>query len=301
MGRVEAPIERHTYDTTFKRAASALRDADIPYACMGSLALWALGGPEPNLQQDLDFAICEEDVDGAREALEAAGMQLQQPPEDWLFKAWSDGVEEPGSALVDLIYRPAGLVITRERLRACERRSVLAMTVPVIGATDLLVTKIHSLTEQSADFSSTLQFARSLREQVDRADLEQRVRDTPFGQAFLVLIDALGIGPTAEPPVVHVGRGGTRAEALPRYLDEEPAAGLLARLEQRLHDDARSSTLDVRVTADGGSIILKGEAANERHRDELTDVVRELVPGVRVDNRMRVRAFARPSDVEAIG
>lgn len=300
MGKVEEPIARATYDTTFKRVASALRDADIPYACMGSLALWALGGPEPNLQQDLDFAIAEDDVDAARAVLARAGFEIQQPPEDWLFKAWSDGVEQRGSALVDLIYRPSGLVITRERLRACEQRSVLAMTVPVIGATDLLVTKIHSLTEQSADFSSTLQFARSLREQIDREDLEQRVADTPFGQAFLVLVDGLGIGPVG-PASVNVGRGGSRAQPARRRLDEEPAASMLARLEQFIHEDARSSTLDVRVSAGNGSIVLQGEAANEHHRDELTDVVRELVPGIRVENRMHVRAYEPPSEAEAIG
>lgn len=220
MGRVDAPIERHTYDTAFKQSASALRDADVPYACMGSLALWALGGPEPNLQQDLDFAICEEDVGAARAALEQAGFHIQQPPEDWLFKAWSGGVEEPGSALVDLIYRPSGLDITRELLRSCERRSVLAMTVPVIGATDLLVTKIHALTEQSADYSSTLQFARSLREQVDREELERRVADTPFGQAFLVLVDGLGIGPGGMGSATS-GRGGARAPAPARHSDDD--------------------------------------------------------------------------------
>lgn len=300
MGRVEAPIARATYDRTFKLAASALRDSGVPYACMGSLALWALGGPEPNLQQDLDFAICEEDIDTARSALRQAGLQIQQPPEDWLFKAWSDGIEEEGSALIDLIYRPSGLVITRERLLACEQRSVLAMTVPVIGATDLLVTKIHSLTEQSADYSSTLQFARSLREQVDRDELEQRIADTPFGAAFLVLVDRLGIGPVG-PAQVNVGRGGKRAEPARRRMDEEPASSLLARVEQFVHEDARSSTLDVRVIQGDGCIILKGEAANEHHREELTNVVRELVPGVRVENRMQVRAYARPSEVEAIG
>lgn len=300
MGRVEVPIPRATYDTTFKRVASALRDADIPHACMGSLALWALGGPEPNLQQDLDFAIAEEDVDQARTVLEQEGLQIQQPPEDWLFKAWSDGIEADGSALVDLIFRPSGLVITRERLIACERRSVLAMTVPVIGATDLLVTKIHSLTEQSADYSSTLQFARSLREQIDRADLEQRIADTAFGAAFLVLVDALGIGPDGF-GTVHVGRGGKRAEPAPRTIDEEPAASMLARLEQYIHEDARSSTLDVRVARGEGSIVLRGEAMNEHHRDELTDLARELVPGIRIDNRMEVRRYERPADAEAIG
>ncbi len=210
MGRVEAPIERATYERTFKLVASTLRDADITFCCMGSLALWALGGPEPNLQQDLDFAICESDVEAAKAALGEAGLALQQPPEDWLFKAWSDGVEEDGSALVDLIYRPSGIEITRERLEAYQERSLLAMSVRVMDATDLLVTKIRSLTEQGADFSSTLQFARSLREQIDRDDLERRVECTPFGAAFLALVDGLGIGPDAS-PAPEFDHGGSRS------------------------------------------------------------------------------------------
>jgi hypothetical protein len=175
------------------------------------------------------------------------------------------------------------------------------MTVPVIGATDLLVTKLHSLTEQNADYSSTLQFARSLREQVDRVELEARVADTAFGTAFLVLVDALGIAPVG-PGDVHVGRGGTRAIPMRRGLDEEPAASFTARLEQRIHEDVRSSTLDVRVTRAEHGIVLSGEAMNEHHRQELTRVVRELVPGLEVHNEMEVREFAPPREAaEAIG
>lgn len=222
MGRVEAPIARATYEQTFKQVASALRDAGIPFACMGSLALWALGGPEPNLQQDLDFAICEADRDAAQGALRDTGLTLQQPPEDWLFKAWSDGVEQDGSALVDLIYRPSGLEVTRELLLGYEERSLLAMSVRVMDATDLLVTKIHSLTEQAADYSSTLQFARSLREQIDRDELARRTSGTPFGTAFLVLVDGLGIGPDAK-PAPSFDRGGSRSPSttLPRLVRVE--------------------------------------------------------------------------------
>jgi hypothetical protein len=301
MGRVVEPIARTTYNRAFKLVASTLRDAEVPFACMGSLALWALGGPEPNLQQDLDFAICEEDVEAAGAVLAAAGLEIQQPPEDWLFKAWFGGIDQPGAALVDLIYRPSGLVITHERLAACEQRSVLAMTVPVIGATDLLVTKLHSLTEQSADYSSTLQFARSLREQVDRVELEARVADTAFGAAFLVLVDALGIAPDGD-GAVHVGRGGSRAAPMPRRLDEEPAASFAARLEQRIHEDARGAMLDLHVEQVDGGLLLRGEVTSSQHRSELLRVARELAPGLQVQDDIEVRDFAAPREpAEVIG
>jgi hypothetical protein len=191
VGRLATPISRETYNRSFKDSAAALRDAAVPYACMGSLALWALGGPDPNLQQDLDYAICEDDMPRAAEALRDAGFQIQLPDEDWLFKAWSREPEGPDSALVDLIYAPSGLEITSDFLADCGTRRVLAMDVPVIGATDLVVTKLHSITEQNADYSSTLQFARSLREQIDWDELRVRTEGNPFAAAFMVLVHEL--------------------------------------------------------------------------------------------------------------
>ena len=38
---------------TLKRSAAALRDAEIPFALAGGLAVWARGGPESD--HDLDF------------------------------------------------------------------------------------------------------------------------------------------------------------------------------------------------------------------------------------------------------
>jgi len=204
MGRLDAPVQRATYERAFKEIVAALRDAGIPFACMGSTALWALGGPEPNLQQDLDFAVCEEDAPSAAEALRDSGFTIQVPEEDWLFKAWSDEPDGPDSALVDLIFAPAGVHVTHELLGGCEHRSVLALDVPVLSATDLIVTKLHSINELNANYSSTLQFARSLREQVDWDELRTRVDFTPFGEAFLLLVDRLGLtgdssGPARRP------------------------------------------------------------------------------------------------------
>ena len=50
-----------------KRAAAALRDADIPFLLGGSLASWARGGPET--RHDLDLMIRPEDAERALAAL----------------------------------------------------------------------------------------------------------------------------------------------------------------------------------------------------------------------------------------
>ena len=87
---------------TMKRAAAALRDADVPFALAGSLATWARGGPETT--HDLDFVMRPSDSERAATALEEVGMRSEDPPEEWLLKAW-DG----NGVLVDLIFGPSGL------------------------------------------------------------------------------------------------------------------------------------------------------------------------------------------------
>jgi hypothetical protein len=52
---------------TLKMSAAALRDADVPFALGGSLAVWARGGPESC--NDLDFVVRETDAERALEAL----------------------------------------------------------------------------------------------------------------------------------------------------------------------------------------------------------------------------------------
>ena len=45
-------------EATLKKAAAALREADVPFLLGGSLASWARGGPES--RHDLDLMIKEE-------------------------------------------------------------------------------------------------------------------------------------------------------------------------------------------------------------------------------------------------
>src|SRR4051794_41951949 len=91
-----ADIER-----ALKRSAAALRDAGIPFLVGGSLASWARGGPET--RHDLDLVIKREDVEPACEALRAAGMRIEDPPEEWLGQGWGGGV------VIGPIFHPQGL------------------------------------------------------------------------------------------------------------------------------------------------------------------------------------------------
>ena len=64
--------------TLLKRAAAALREADVPFLLGGSLASWARGGPET--RHDLDLMIKPDDVERSLEALTEAGMRPSGRP-----------------------------------------------------------------------------------------------------------------------------------------------------------------------------------------------------------------------------
>jgi predicted nucleotidyltransferase len=168
-----------------KRAAAALRDADIPFLLGGSLASWARGGPET--RHDLDLIIKPEDAERALEALREAGMRPERPPEDWLLKAWD------GDTLVDLIYCPKGLPVNDELIARGEELSVLGMDIRVMALEDVMATKLLALTEHSLRYESLLQIARALREQIDWRVVRARTQDSPFARAFFVLLEGLGI------------------------------------------------------------------------------------------------------------
>src|SRR5215468_5119504 len=54
-----------------KKAAGALRDAEVPHALGGGLAVWARGGPRT--EHDVDFFVKPEDAERAQQALVDVG------------------------------------------------------------------------------------------------------------------------------------------------------------------------------------------------------------------------------------
>jgi Nucleotidyl transferase of unknown function (DUF2204) len=170
---------------SMKRAAAALRDAEIPHMLGGGLAAWARGGPPT--EHDVDFFVREEDAERALDALADAGMKPERPPEGWLLKAWD------GETLVDLIFRPAGGVVDDGYFERAETMEVAAQTLLVASLGDVLTAKLLALNEQDPDLSSVLEIARSLREQIDWEFVRGRTAGSPFARAFFTLVEELGV------------------------------------------------------------------------------------------------------------
>jgi hypothetical protein len=172
---------------SMKKAAAAMREADVPFLLAGSLASWARGGPETS--HDLDFVVKPEDAERALEALKNAGMKPEKPPEEWLYKAWD------GDVLIDIIFSPSGLTPDDDVMARGDTINVMSMELQVMAIEDVIVTKLNALTEHSLRYEGLLEMARALREQIDWQKVHARANDTPFARAFFVMVEGLGIAP----------------------------------------------------------------------------------------------------------
>lgn len=181
MGREEAPDLREA----LKTVAVALKRSGVPFALMGGYAAWARGGPEPN--HDVDFLIAEEDAAEAAKFLAEEGLNVVEPPEDWLFKVFTNG------AMVDVIHRDADRTTGRDLVKRATVMQVLSVDMPVMQATELMVSKLSALDEHYCDLTMPLAVARALREQIDWQLVERGVADNDFAAAVLFLLRRLGI------------------------------------------------------------------------------------------------------------
>jgi len=170
---------------TMKKAGGALNDAGIPYLLGGGLACWARGAPKT--EHDVDFLVRPEDAERAQQALVGIGMKPERPPEGWLLKAYD------GDVLVDLIFQPHDGAIDDEAFARADDLEVHAMKMKVAALEDVITQKLLALSEQQPDYSSVLELARALREQVDWDDVRERTRDSPFANAYFTLLEDLEI------------------------------------------------------------------------------------------------------------
>jgi hypothetical protein len=169
-----------------KASAGILQRAEIPFVLGGGLSAWARGGPKS--EHDVDFLLRPEDAETALAAFEQAGWKIERPPEGWLYKTWHEN-----GALVDLIFNPASGPITDEVIERAPVAEVMALRISVSTLEDVMVSKLMAMTEQEPDFSSVLEWARALREQIDWEHVRARTEASPFARAFFTLVEALGI------------------------------------------------------------------------------------------------------------
>jgi hypothetical protein len=181
------PSDRDEIRDLLKRTAVALKQADVPFALCGGYAAWVRGAPEPD--HDADFLVPAAEAERAAKVLGEAGLEVCEPAEDWLVKVVS------GASFVDVLWRTCGHPVETDVIDRAEVLPVLSVHMPVLAATDIVVTKLLALDEHYCDFARLLPVARALREQVDWAAVRRDVAGNHFAVVFLELLDRLEIVP----------------------------------------------------------------------------------------------------------
>ncbi|WP_308169861.1 hypothetical protein [Acrocarpospora catenulata] len=196
-------VGSHTHEVTdtilgtLKRAGSGLKEAGVRFALAGGCGGYARGAA-PSLH-DVDFALVAEDVPLALKTLEGLGFRTERPPEDWLVKAY-----DPDGVLVDLIFSLGDHPVTDAMIARADPVSVAALSLPVLEATDLVISWLLPLSEHTCDYSGLLPTVRAMREQVDWNKVAAVLAFSPYASTFLVLLERLHVieRPVPTPGVV---------------------------------------------------------------------------------------------------
>jgi hypothetical protein len=150
----------------------------------GSYALWAYGAPEPS--HDVDLVVTESDVATAVTTLKDAGFAVEHPPRTGCSRL----APRYGRGHIAPSERPTGETAT---LDCAEPRDVLAITMPVLPPTMVLIRKLRASHEHHCDFAKLLPAVRAVRERLDWERIRSQTADNDYAVAFLVLADRLGL------------------------------------------------------------------------------------------------------------
>lgn len=141
-------------------------------------------------QIDVDSMTGGAAVQAAATTLAKAGFRIQHPPEDWLFKAELCN-EATASVVVDVLYRLNGDDVDDGILATADPHEVLAITMPVLPPSQVMLQKLCALGEHDCDYATLLPAARATREQIDWQQLRHQTSENPYATGFLDLAERL--------------------------------------------------------------------------------------------------------------
>ncbi|MCA1830668.1 MAG: nucleotidyltransferase [Actinomycetota bacterium] len=139
--------EERTMERTFRAATQLLDEHDVPYIVIGSIAADVHGEESwPRRGSDIDLFLAEDDALRAQKVLGENGFHIEPPDEDWLLKAYREGV------LVDLIFRAAKTIrLDDEMLERARERNIAGRSVRVISPEDYIVVQASTFSRETPE------------------------------------------------------------------------------------------------------------------------------------------------------
>ena len=114
-------------------------------------------------------------------------MRAEDPPEEWLVKAWD------GDVLVDLIFAPKGLPIDDAVIARGDDMAVLSMQMRVMAIEDVLITKLMAINEHHCASRGCCRSPARCASRSTGTQVRAATAASPFARAFFVLLEGLEI------------------------------------------------------------------------------------------------------------
>ena len=128
--------------TALGEVADALEAEGVRYVVIGGIASALYG--RPRASDDLDLLVTKPDAERTLEALAGAGFETERTNDQWIYKAFRDGVQ------VDVIFWLKGDVYLDEEMVSRARRfDIGGRSIPVVPPEDLIVVKAIIHDEQT--------------------------------------------------------------------------------------------------------------------------------------------------------
>ncbi|HEX9342844.1 MAG TPA: nucleotidyltransferase, partial [Actinomycetota bacterium] len=268
----------------------------IPYAVMGGIAASALG--RDRWTHDVDLIVRAEDATDLLERYAADGFATEERDQDWLYKAFRQGV------MIDLIFQVATgaveepITLDEEMCQRVRRVVFHGVDMPVLAPEDLAVIKalVHKEHRARHWFDALGLLAAG---GIDWTYLLRRARRGPCRVLSLLLYarsDGIEVPSHAIKALLgQVPLDGERAAdgtpapapAAAPALTAAPAEAdpyLVARVLDRLARDSRTAELEVDVRLEQDAVVLTGCVATPERQAALDEVVHTVLPGRPVRN-----------------
>lgn len=288
-------VDEAAFLSVLRTTIDALEEADVPHLLMGGLAVAALG--RPRWTHDIDIFVRPDDAQRALAVLEERGFETEETDPLWLFKAIRDDI------VVDIIFRSEGQIyLEDEMLQRAIETTFRGERVCVIPPEDLILIKASAHKEEGG-YHWFDALALLTRPGLDWDYLVRRSRRA-VRRVLSLLLYAQSSDIAVPRAVVHqlIAQADLADDGEPVSRPVTPRTPRVAAedLRERLEHDPRVGDLDVRLAIHGDTVLLTGEVTTEERSRLLGQVVEELAPGLRVDNRTTVRRMREPNSAEEV-
>ena len=320
----ESPELADRFDRVLRQVVEALEGNKFRYAFIGGIASHGLGRPRST--QDIDIFVRPEDAELALRALAKQGFKTEKTDPVWLYKAFKDDV------LVDVIFKSKGeIYFDHEMYERMTTAEYHGLRLKFVSPEDLIIIKAIAHSEATPGHWHDA-LALLSRSEIDWEYLVRRGRRAPRRLLSLLLyaqssdvwvpksvIDQLYLVVFGDMPPMPIS--AARLQSQPQRVQAVPASreplashtsrnlrlmqhrkdpNAIAKLRERLAEDARTNELDIQIEHEEGRFLLRGEVLSTDRRDAIMSIARELFPDCEIECQLRILDYPEPKEAEEV-